>query len=192
MDVIEGAKTKPFGFMPFYPGPGVGGHCIPVDPYYLIEKGMLNGFNHQFLVLARKINSEMPLYVIERVQEALNEFEKGFKNSRIGVLGVTYKGNVDDVRESPALKVIAELQKKGALLSIFDPWTTAQSHVSSLEEALKEKDCVVLLTDHKEFIEMPLEKLAQAKVKSVVDARNVWDKEKVKALGILYLGVGRK
>src|SRR5471030_3139033 len=126
-EVIEAAKTKPFGFMPFYPGPGLGGHCIPIDPYYLSWKARQNGFECRFIELAGQVNASMPEYVVERVAEALNTTKKAINGSRVHVLGVAYKRDVNDMRESPALDVIELLHRRGAELSYTDP------HVPTLE-----------------------------------------------------------
>jgi UDP-N-acetyl-D-glucosamine dehydrogenase len=154
-EVIEAAATKPFGFMPFYPGPGLGGHCIPIDPFYLSWKTKQAGIEARFIELAGYINGQMPLFIVDKVQNALNELSKPVKGSYIHVLGVAYKKNIDDVRESPALDIIHLLERRGAKLSYSDP------HVSHLrfdgfelcsdEAALKKADCVVIVTDHSGF-----------------------------------------
>src|SRR6201984_2399554 len=121
-EVIEAAATKPFGFMPFYPGPGLGGHCIPIDPYYLSWKTKQAGIEARFIELAGYINGQMPHFVVEKVQNALNDVAKPVKGSHIHVLGVAYKRDIDDVRESPALDVLLLLDKRGAKLSFSDPY----------------------------------------------------------------------
>src|SRR3989344_5940440 len=120
-DVIDGAATKPFAFMAHYPSCGVGGHCIPVDPHYLVERAKESVFNHDFLKLAIKTNDEMPAYTVERLQDALNEMEMPMKNTVIGVLGLSYKANVADLRESPALDIIEELKEHKSIVETFDP-----------------------------------------------------------------------
>ena len=157
-EVIDAAKTKPFGFMPFYPGPGLGGHCIPIDPHYLSWKARQHGFECRFIELAGAINSSMPDYVVERVAEALNTIRKPINGSRVHVLGVAYKRDVNDMRESPALDVINLLAKRGAAISYSDPWvpelrTDGQSLKSiELEKAVAAKpDCAVICTDHSVF-----------------------------------------
>ncbi len=154
-EVIEAAKTKPFGFMPFYPGPGLGGHCIPIDPIYLLWKARLHGFEVRFIELATQINSYMPRYVVERTMELLNEVKKPLQGSEILVLGVSYKKGVNDVRESPALEVITHLKEKGAVVFYHDPFVPQFSvdgkemkSVSLEPSFLKRMDCVVLVTDH--------------------------------------------
>src|SRR5438067_9728469 len=121
-EVVEAAATKPFGFMPFYPGPGIGGHCIPLDPHYLSWKARQHGFDSQFISLAEQINSTMPNYVVELVMNALNEESKAMKGSRLLLLGVAYKKDIDDVRESPALSIIDRLRAKGAEVRYHDPF----------------------------------------------------------------------
>jgi UDP-N-acetyl-D-glucosamine dehydrogenase len=157
-EVIDAAKTKPFGFMPFYPGPGLGGHCIPVDPFYLSWKARQNGFECRFIELAGHVNGSMPSYVVERVAEALNTVRKPLNGSCVHLFGVAYKKDVGDMRESPALDVLELLLKRGAVVTYSDPWVPALQHGShaftaiSEEAALKSKpDCVVICTDHSSF-----------------------------------------
>jgi UDP-N-acetyl-D-glucosamine dehydrogenase len=156
-EVIEAAATKPFGFMAFYPGPGLGGHCIPVDPHYLSWKLKTLNYRARFIELAGEINSEMPEYVVRRVADALNDQEKSVKGSRILLLGVSYKRDVDDVRESPALDILRLLEKRGARVGYNDP------HVPRLDldlqalasrdllPAVDEADLVVIVTDHSSY-----------------------------------------
>jgi UDP-N-acetyl-D-glucosamine dehydrogenase len=157
-EVIDAAKTKPFGFMPFYPGPGLGGHCIPVDPFYLSWKARQNGFECRFIELAGHVNSAMPAYVVERVAEALNTAKKPLNGSRVHLFGVAYKKDVGDMRESPALDVLELLIKRGAVLSYSDPWVPTLQHGTHTFESVKEDaalkskpDCVVICTDHTVF-----------------------------------------
>lgn len=154
-EVIEAARTKPFGFIPFYPGPGLGGHCIGVDPIYLSWKARLHGFEARFIDLASQINSYMPHYVVERVGDVLNEEKKSIKGSRILILGVAYKRDVNDTRESPAIEIIRSLTSKGAQVAYHDPLvprvTVDDRTFSSIkldEGSLKDNDCVVIVTDH--------------------------------------------
>ena len=121
-EIIDAAATKPFGFVPYYPGPGLGGHCIPIDPYYLTWKAKAYGMSTKFIELAGEINSSMPNYVVQTTVEALNSINKSVKNSRILVLGLAYKKNVDDIRESPSLPVCDKLCSMGALVDTFDPF----------------------------------------------------------------------
>src|SRR5215471_951124 len=174
-EVIDAAKTKPFGYMPFYPGPGLGGHCIPIDPSYLSWKARQYGFECRFIELAGHVNSSMPDYVVERVAEALNTARKAINGSRVHILGVAYKRDVNDMRESPAIDVIELLARRGAEISYTDPWvpelrTDGHSLKSiDLQEALDARpDCVVICTDHSAF-------KYDALVKSgvvIVDTRN--------------------
>lgn len=191
LNVIRGAATKPFAFMPHWPSCGVGGHCIPVDPYYLIEKARELDFDHKFLRVARAINSSMPHYTVELLQDALNEIEKPFKNTCIGLLGVSYKANVGDLRESPALKIIELLEKRGAKLYIFDPYVSEKSNVANLEELLKKSQAVVVAADHDEFRKISAETLKEQDIRVVIDGKNCLDKEKILGLGITYRGIGR-
>lgn len=199
LEVINAASTKPFAFMPHYPGAGVGGHCISVDPYYLIERAHKAGFEHEFLKLAREINDSMPAYVVSLAEEGLKQAGKKLAGARVGVLGLAYKQNVDDVRESPAFEVARLLKEKGARVKAFDSFVKESGKLkelgivqaSSLKEAL-DADCVVLVTAHKEFKELAPSVLKQCGVRVVVDGRNAWDKEEIKKLGMVYRGVGRR
>jgi UDP-N-acetyl-D-glucosamine dehydrogenase len=155
-EVIDAAATKPFGFMPFYPGPGLGGHCIPIDPFYLSWKTKQAGIEARFIELAGYINGQMPHFVVDKVQNALNDAGKPVKGSRIHVMGVAYKRDIDDMRESPALDVMMLLQKRGARLSYTDPHVPVLkldglNLESSPETAAAEADCAVIVTDHTAF-----------------------------------------
>ncbi|OGP35334.1 MAG: UDP-N-acetyl-D-glucosamine dehydrogenase [Deltaproteobacteria bacterium GWC2_65_14] len=174
-EVIDAAKSKPFGFMPFYPGPGIGGHCIPLDPFYLSWKAKQYGFESRFIELAGVINGQMPHYVVGKVVDALNRFKKSVNGAKILVLGVAYKKDISDVRESPALDILQLLGQKEAKLSYCDP------HVPLLDEhgirmnaekfsasTLRKADCVVVVTDHSAFDY----RMVARESKVVVDARN--------------------
>jgi UDP-N-acetyl-D-glucosamine dehydrogenase len=174
-EVIDAAKTKPFGFMPFYPGPGLGGHCIPIDPYYLSWKARQNGFECRFIELAGHVNSSMPEYVVERVAEALNTVKKPINGSRVLLVGVAYKKDVNDMRESPALDILELLARRGASISYSDPWVPQLKHdrhtltSMDLPDALAQKpDCAVICTDHAKFDYGALVKSGTL----VVDTRN--------------------
>jgi UDP-N-acetyl-D-glucosamine dehydrogenase len=153
-EVIEAAATKPFGFMPFYPGPGLGGHCIPVDPYYLAWKLKTLDYKARFIELAAEINTSMPWHVVAKVVDALNDQCKSVNGSNVLVLGVTYKRNTSDLRESPALDIIRILQGKGATVTFHDPFVAdltgldGAMHVSLAKEILQAADCVIIATDH--------------------------------------------
>ncbi len=156
-EVIDAAATKPFGFMPFYPGPGLGGHCIPIDPFYLSWKTRQAGIEARFIELAGYINGHMPHFVLDKVQSALNEHTKPLKGSHVHIMGVAYKRDIDDVRESPALDIILLLQKRGARVTFSDPYVPAlrdhgvEMEASDPARAVSEADCVVIVTDHAQF-----------------------------------------
>ena len=159
-EVIDAAATKPFGFMKFTPGPGLGGHCIPIDPLYLSWKMKSLNYNARFIELASEINTNMPRYVVSRLMESMNDLGKTIKNSTILVLGVAYKPDIDDVRESPALDVIGLLQKKGAYVKYHDPYIPHIHHehdgwqmdsVKDMMKVVKEADAVLVVTNHKEY-----------------------------------------
>jgi len=173
-EVIDAAATKPFGFMPFYPGPGLGGHCIPIDPFYLSWKTKQAGIEARFIELAGYINGQMPHFVVDKIQNALNDHSKPLKGSRVHIMGVAYKRDIDDVRESPALDIIHLLGTRGAKVSFTDPWIPkiqtdgiALEAIES-EPACREADCVVIVTDHKKFDFAGI--VAQSKL--IVDTRN--------------------
>ncbi len=191
-EVVKGASTKPFGYMPFYPGPGVGGHCIAQDPYYLIARAESAGFEHRFLRLAREINNSMPAYVAGLAEKALQDIGIGPEKTVVSVLGLAYKPGIDDTRKSPSLEIIRLLKAKGFKVRAFDPFLPKQSDVASLDEAVKGCDCLVLATHHRAFLErLSPEFLKAAGVRVVIDSRNVLDKEGIRAKGIAYKGVGR-
>ena len=155
-EVIDAARTKPFGFMPFYPGPGLGGHCIPIDPIYLSWKAKQSGFECRFIELAGHVNGSMPEYVVERIGEALNTRKKAINGSRIHLFGVAYKRDVSDMRESPALDILHLLHRRGAELTYSDPYVPtlkdgAISLCSIAEDQIQGVDCAVITTDHKAF-----------------------------------------
>ena len=158
-EIIEAAKTKPFGFMAFYPGPGLGGHCIPIDPFYLTWKAREFGMHTRFIELAGEINTYMPDYVVSRVSEALNEHGKSVKGSRILVVGLAYKANVDDMRESPSLVLIEKLEAKGAKVDYNDPYVPVIPHTREHDHLSGRKsqpisgdyDCLVIATAHQDY-----------------------------------------
>jgi len=190
-DVILGASTKPFAFMPHFPACGVGGHCIPVDPYYLIERAKKAGFDHKFLKIAREINNSMPSYTVELMQDALNELQIPMKGTKIGVLGISYKANVDDTRESPTFKILELLKEYGCVYETFDPHILKQSSLPSLEAILEKVDALIIATDHKEFKEIDSKLFQQNNIKVIIDGKNCLDKDAIKKLGIIYKGIGR-
>ena len=175
-EVIDAAKTKPFGFMPFYPGPGLGGHCIPIDPFYLSWKAKQSGFEARFIELAGQVNSSMPEWVVTRVGDALNTVKKAVNGSRIHLYGVAYKKNVGDMRESPALDVYEHLLRRGATVTCSDPHVPSfrldgHGEIATIPEAdalAASPDCVVITTDHDVFDYADLVKQASL----IMDARN--------------------
>ena len=179
-EVIDAAATKPFGFMPFYPGPGLGGHCIPIDPFYLSWKSKQAGIEARFIELAGYINGQMPHFVVERIQDALNDHSKPVKGSRVHILGMAYKKNIDDVRESPGLDIMHLLMQRGALVSYSDPFIPNlriddlklenQDMLSSCAAA----DCVVVVTDHTDVDYAKAVEVSRL----IVDTRNVLKKIK--------------
>ncbi len=174
-EIIDAAATKPFGFMPFYPGPGLGGHCIPIDPHYLSWKLKTLNYNAKFIELAGEINSSMPNFVVTKVADALNRVKKSINGSKLLILGVSYKRDIEDVRESPALDIINILIEKGAKVSYHDPFVPvvkknaiSLKSVSLTEKRLKDADCVVIVTDHTEF---DIKRIV-VESKIIIDTRN--------------------
>jgi UDP-N-acetyl-D-glucosamine dehydrogenase len=177
-EVIDAAGTKPFGFMPFYPGPGLGGHCIPIDPFYLSWKAKQDGFEARFIELAGQVNSAMPHHVVTKTMEALNERRKSLNGSKILMLGVTYKANIDDTRESPAIDIYRLLADRGARVTFSDPFVN-ELHIGHGEEEkvvgsrltpklMREADCTIIVTAHKQINYKSVVRNAQL----VLDTRN--------------------
>lgn len=186
-EVIRGAATKPFGFLPHYPGIGVGGHCIAVDPYYMIQRGKQVGFDHIFLKQARKINSEMPEFAVKVLQDGLNHHYLPLKGTVVAVLGLSYKPDIADDRESPAYELVKLLSMKGADLRIYDPYLPEKSNVGSLKAALAESQAAVVVTAHSEFLDESL----YMSQKVILDGRNCLDKRNyISDKGPTYLGIG--
>jgi UDP-N-acetyl-D-glucosamine dehydrogenase len=182
-EVIEAAATKPFGYLKFLPGPGLGGHCIPIDPFYLSWKAKMAGFEPRFIELAGQINSGMPDYVVSKVNDALNEHKKSIKGSKVLVLGVAYKANVSDTRESPAIDIIRELRAKGAIVAYTDPHVkdlrvdgTKLSGVRITPASLRTYDCAVIVADHSAFDYAKIIRGSRV----VVDTRNALKKFKAR------------
>lgn len=189
--VLKGASTKPYWFMAHFPGCGVGGHCIPVDPYYMIEKAKENDFDHIFLRAARNINNSMPSYTVELLQDKLNEIEMSIKGTKIGLLGMSYKANVSDLRESPSFKILKALKAHQGKAEIFDPHTPNHSTVESLDELLQKSEALIIATNHKEFVKIPVEMFVKHGIKVIIDGKNCLDKEEIQKHGIIYKGIGR-
>jgi UDP-N-acetyl-D-glucosamine dehydrogenase len=190
-EVIDAAATKPFGFMPFYPGPGLGGHCIPVDPFYLSWKAKQSGFEARFIELAGQVNSAMPDHVVSLVSDGLNRHKRAVNGSRVHVFGVAYKRNVDDLRESPALDVIALLHRRGAIVSYSDPYVPEIVHGDRVLSAIPfdkavaaPADCAVIVTDHAAF---DYRRIVDS-FPVIVDSRNAL--KEFKSAAILRLGCG--
>ena len=175
-EVIDAAATKPFGFMPFYPGPGLGGHCIPIDPFYLSWKAKQSGFDARFIELAGMINSDMPSQVVIRVAEALNEKKKCMNGSKILIMGVSYKKDIDDTRESPAFDIIRLLRQRCADVWWYDPFVEELDHnlegvnkFDYSEKELKTIDCAIVVTGH---TKVDYDKLVK-NCSLIFDSRNV-------------------
>lgn len=189
-EVVDAAKTKPYGFQPFYPGPGLGGHCIPLDPYYLSWKAREYGFHTSMIESSMMINDKMPEYCVERAGKILNNHEKALKNARVLVLGVAYKQDIDDYRESPAIRVIEELEKEQAIVDFYDPWisqykehgkvVTGLSAISP--EIVASYDLVMITTGHSNVDY----EMVQKNAKAIFDTKNVMktlkDRENIEVL----------
>lgn len=188
-NVIKGASNKPFAFMAHYPGCGVGGHCIAVDPYYLIKRASKEDFDHEFLKNARKVNNYMPRYTVEKLIKSLNKIGKSIKNTKIAILGLSYKANVGDLRESPSFEIIKILNKEyEANLMIFDPYFLDKSTSKNFNDILKKAEAIVIATNHRDFIKTDY--LRYNNIKVIVDGRNCLDKSKYSKKTV-YTGIGR-
>ncbi len=185
-EVVEAAKTKPFGFQAFYPGPGLGGHCIPIDPFYLTWKAREFDINTKFIELAGEINTFMPYYVVEKSAEVLNKYKKSLNGSKVLILGVSYKKDIDDMRESPSLKLIEILREQGAKVDYSDPYVPKLPYVRKYKydmksvglskEKISKYDLILLSTDHSSFNYEMINKYA----KVIVDTRNAFEKHNIK------------
>lgn len=191
VNVIEGAATKPFAFMPHYPGCGVGGHCIPVDPYYLIRYAKENGFSHEFLSLARKINSDMPAFTVGLLEDEFARAKRVLNGSVVALLGLSYKADVGDLRGSPAFELWHLLSAKGARVRAFDPHAPERSSVKTLESALFGADAAVIATAHARFRSLAPAVFLKNGVGIVIDGRNCLQKEQYAASSLSYRGIGR-
>jgi nucleotide sugar dehydrogenase len=187
MEVIKGASTKPFSFLPHYPGCGVGGHCIAVDPYYLINKAKDYNFDHEFLRLARKINESMPEYTVMLLEQELKKIGKELKGAKVGVLGLAYKGNIDDARESPSFEIISILKNKGVEVFVYDPFIP--SEIANLDELIKSVNYIILATAHTQFKELYIKNLNALKI--IIDGRNFFDKAGFNSTDLIYKGIGK-
>lgn len=191
VNVINGCTTKPFSFLPHYPGCGVGGHCIPVDPYYLIEYAKKNNFFHNFLILARQINNQMPQFTAELTIKGLKEAGIPIKNTKVAVLGLAYKPEIADCRESPAWGIIKNLTNNNITVMTYDPFVPDHSSALSLDEAVKDAQAVVIATAHKAFTKLSPKFFLKHQVKVVIDGRNCLTKKQFIDTGIIYKGIGR-
>jgi len=197
MDVIKAASTK-WNFNVYYPGAGVGGHCLPVDPYYLVSKAREMGYHSKVITAGREINDYMPEHIFELLRDTLNDVEKSIKNSKIAVFGFSYKENVGDVRETPVENFIEEIVKRGALVTVVDPYVD-ESYIRSfgvdyskdLYEAIKDRDALVIMTAHDLFKEINLEKAKKImKLPIIIDGRRILNKDDCISKGFIYKGVG--
>ena len=188
VETMHAAANKPFAFMPHFPGCGVGGHCIPVDPYYLIARAETAGFQHKFLKMAREVNNSMPKYTVAKAVKALNDAELPVKGTKILLYGLSYKANVGDLRESPALKIKKELVSWGADVVCYDPYLLEDSDVRSLSEGLDQVQAIVIATDHKEIKEFKFSSCDHVRV--IIDGRNCLDNTTLPN-HVNYLGIGR-
>jgi UDP-N-acetyl-D-glucosamine dehydrogenase len=193
VDIIDGMSTKPFGKGPFYPGAGVGGHCIAVDPEWLKSASEKAGYIPEMINLARATNNGMPEYTVSILQDLLNDCGYPLKGTEVAVLGVAYKRNVDDPRESPFYPIQKILQSKGAKLNIFDSWYTKENTVGSVEEAVKNARALIIITEHSDIIEaLASFDMSKSQVEVVVDGRNCLNAKLIEKWQVLYRGIGRK
>ncbi len=192
VEVIRGASNKPFAFMPHYPWCGVGWHCIPVDPYYLIERAKQAWFDHQFLRMARETNNSMPEYLIDKLIFALNGMGKSLKWTKVWLLGLSYKKDVADLRESPALEIQKFLNKYEAIIDVYEPFNLNASCSQTIEDVIRWNEVLLLATNHSIFEKNIIpEKLIHSSVRVVVDGKNCLDKQSFVNSGIQYIGIGR-
>jgi len=193
LDIIDGMSTKPFGKGPFYPGVGVGGHCIAVDPEWLRSASIKAGFIPEIIELARSTNNGMPEYVVSLLEQLLGTLGMTIEGTNILIIGATYKRNVDDMRESPFFEIRKILKKKKAQINVYDSWVSSENTVISLQDGMKLAHAVILVTDHDDIVaELKSMLFSNLPLKVFVDGRNCLPSELVKKHGILYCGVGRR
>jgi UDP-N-acetyl-D-glucosamine dehydrogenase len=197
-ETINAASTKPYGFMPFYPGSGVGGHCIPLDPYYMSYVAKRHGIIPRFIETAGEINEFMRIHAINLVEIGLQENNLKIHDSTISIFGMTYKKNIDDTRESPSLYIIKELIKLGSDVKVYDPYVDYIEiggkkirSENTIEDALKDSDCAIFATDHDVFCQLDVEFLEKMGVRIIVDCRNIFNKELFENTNINYLAIGK-
>ena len=193
IDIIDGMATKPFGKGPFYPGVGVGGHCIAVDPEWLNSASQKAGYIPEMIQLARLTNNEMPDYTATLLQDMLNEKGLPVKGTKVALLGVAYKRNVDDKRESPFFALRDRLEKKGAILSVYDSWVKTENTSNTLTGSIADVKAVIIVTEHSDLIsEFNSLTLSKTEIEVVIDGRNCLDPNDLQKQGILYRGIGRR
>ncbi len=190
LETIHAASNKPFAFMPHFPSCGVGGHCIPVDPYYLITRAKKAGFNHSFLRKARQVNNSMPHYAVSLLEAKVKEAGLVFSKVKIGVLGLSYKANIGDLRESPSLEILEILASKKAHVKVFDPHVPVKSDVKTLDELCAWADVLLLATGHREFAAVPAAFFKKHGIRVILDGKNCLDKKALLKARIVYKGIG--
>lgn len=188
-ETIEASSNKPFAFMAHWPGCGVGGHCIAVDPYYLIKRAALSGFDHRFLKVAREINNGMPQYTVDKLIKEMKKLNMPLKKTKVVLLGLTYKANVADVRESPSIRIKEILESLNIPVETYDPYIKGK--YDCLEDAIDGVQIIIIGTGHQEFINSLPVILSNSKVKIVVDGKNCLNRDQIKKMGIIYKGIGR-
>lgn len=190
LETIQAASNKPFAFMPHFPGCGVGGHCIPVDPYYLITRAQKAGFNHSFLRKARQVNNSMPHYTVELLEKNLAKAGLSRASARIGLLGLSYKADIGDLRESPALEIQKILTAKHITFKTFDPHLLDRSDTKTLATLFSWANVILLATSHRAFTSISATYFSRHKIRLVIDGKNCLPKPAIQKAGIIYKGVG--
>ena len=194
-EVIDAASSKPYGFMPFYPGPGIGGHCIPLDPFYMSYRAKKFGFIPRFIETSGEINDFMKIHAINLIEKGLLKVNKRIYGSQVAVMGLAYKKNIDDTRESPSVKIIEELVNLGADVKVYDPFASSIKtkggkfySEATIEETLKETDCAIFVTDHNFFRELNMKELCKLmNYPVIIDCKNL----NYSSDDIIYLGIGK-
>lgn len=194
-EVIDAASSKPYGFMPFYPGPGIGGHCIPLDPYYMSYRAKKFGFIPRFIETSGEINSFMGVHAVNLIEKGLAKVNKRIYGSKVAVLGLAYKKNIDDTRESPSIKIIEELVNLGAHVKVYDPFASSIKtkpkkfySEAKIEDALKDSDCAIFVTDHDSFRDLDINEVCKLmKYPICIDCKNLFQKVD----NLIYYGIGK-
>jgi nucleotide sugar dehydrogenase len=194
-EIIDAAKTKPFGFMPHYPGAGVGGECIPVDTWYLISQAEQLGVKSELMKIARQINDSMPNHMVQMLESELTKTDKKINLSKISILGLCYKKNIPDIRLSPALEIISILKEKNASVVVCDPVfdnTKSPVELVSLNDVFKGTDAILLVTDHDVFSSLNFSDIKkQVRTPLIIDGRNFFSKSQLEELGFTYCAIGK-